>query len=313
MAVRLRERVCKIGEDRRRKGMAVCEISNGEITASVDSHGAELKSLRSVENGTEYMWCGNPAYWGKTSPILFPFIGMLKNGGYRFRGEPYMMTKHGFARDLEFKLVSHEASEVWFALDADEKTKEIYPFDFKLEIGYRLEGKQLKTLWRVENVSEETIYFSIGGHPAFNCPLHEGDRREDYYLEFDKKDCVRCTVIGTDGLVGDHQVVHELADGLLPVKAELFERDAMVMEDRQLRRISLLTPDKKPYVTVSFQTPVVAVWTPSVVKAPFVCIEPWYGLCDHVDFEGSLEERKWGNEVQPGKRFAAEYLIEVRG
>ncbi len=291
--------------------MAVCEISNGELTAAVDSHGAELKSLRSVENGTEYMWCGDPAYWGKTSPVLFPFIGMLKNGEYRFGGETYPMTKHGFARDMEFRLVSHEASEVWFILDADEETKEKYPFDFKLEIGYRLDGKRLKVLWRVENFSEETIYFSIGGHPAFNCPLYAEDRREDYFLRFDARACIRCTVIGRDGLVDDHHVVHELENGLLPVKAELFDRDAMVMEDGQVHEISLLTPDKKPYVKVSFDTPVVAVWTPERMNAPFVCIEPWYGLCDHVDFDGTLEERKWGNAVEAGKRFAAEYVIQV--
>ena len=292
--------------------MAICEISNGEITASIDSHGAELKSLRSVERETEYMWCGDPAYWGKTSPVLFPFIGVLKNGEYRFQEETYKMTKHGFARDMEFKLVSHDASEVWFLLDADEETKKIYPFDFRLEIGYRLDGKKVKVLWRVENLSEKVIYFSIGGHPAFNCPLNPEDKREEYYLGFGKKDCIRCTVIGTDGLVDDHHVVHELERGLLPVRAELFERDAMVMENGQLREISLLTPDKKPYIRVEFNAPVVAVWTPARIEAPFVCIEPWYGLCDHTDFEGTLEERKWGNEVQPGKRFAAEYTIEVR-
>ncbi len=292
--------------------MAIFEISNGVIMASVDSRGAELKSLRSVEQEVEYMWCGDPAYWGKTSPVLFPFIGVLKNGEYRFQGETYQMTKHGFARDMEFKLVSHEAAEVWFLLDADEETEKIYPFDFRLEVGYRLDGKKLKVLWRVENLSEEVIHFSIGGHPAFNCPLNPEHRREDYYLEFGRKDCIRCTVIGTDGLVDDHHVVHELENGRLPVRAELFEQDAMVMEDGQLQEISLLTPDKKPYIKVAFSAPVVAVWTPAGIEAPFVCIEPWYGLCDHADFEGTLEERKWGNEVQPGKRFAAEYTIEVK-
>lgn len=291
--------------------MAICEISNGEITASVDSHGAELKSLRSVEKEIEYMWCGDAAYWGKTSPVLFPFIGVVKNGKYRFQGETYEMTKHGFARDMEFKLVSHEAAEVWFVLEANEETEKIYPFDFKLEIGYRLEGKSLKVLWRVENLSGEVIYFAIGGHPAFNCPLNQEDERADYYLQFDVKDRICCTVIGTDGLTDDHHVIYELENGLLPVRAELFERDALVMENGQLHEISLLTPDKKPYIKVEFNTPVAAVWTPARMNAPFICIEPWYGLCDHAGFEGTLEERKWGNEVQPGKRFVEEYLIKV--
>lgn len=293
--------------------MAIFEISNGEVTASVDSHGAELKSLRIAGSGTEYMWRGDPGYWGRTSPVLFPFIGTLKNGGYRFQGKTYKMMKHGFARDMEFKLVSHEASEVWFVLDADERTKEVYPFDFKLEIGYRLDGRRVKVLWRVENFSEETVYFSIGGHPAFHCPIRQGERRQDYYLDFGRKDCIRCTSVGWDGLVGARHVVLELENGRLPVRDELFERDAMVMEDGQVQRISLLTPDKKPYVTVSFQAPVAAVWTPAGVQAPFICIEPWYGLCDSADFEGGLEERKWVNAVEPGKRFAEDYVIEVNG
>lgn len=290
--------------------MAICEISNGRITASVDSHGAELKSLRDAVTEEEYMWCGDPAYWGKTSPVLFPFIGKLKDGEYRFLGETYKMSKHGFARDMEFKLVSHEATEVWFLLEADEATMQMYPFNFRLEIGYRLEDKKLRVLWRVDNPSEETIYFSIGGHPAFNCPLYKEDQRADYYMEFDAE-CIRCTVIEPDGLIGDQNVVYELEDGRLPVKSELFERDAMVMEGSQLHRISLLTPDKEAYLKVEFDTPVVAVWTPDGIEAPFVCIEPWYGLCDFADFKGTLEERKWGNEIAPGKRFAAEYSITI--
>lgn len=291
--------------------MAIFEISNGEITVAVDSHGAELRSLRSAVTGEEYMWCGDPFYWGKVSPILFPFIGVLKNGEFRFADETYKMTKHGFARDMEFKLVSHEATEVWFALEANEATRQMYPFDFRLEIGYRLEEKKVRVLWRVENPSEETLYFSIGGHPAFKCPLYEEDKREDYYLEFDAKECIRCTVIGEDGLIGDQNVVYELENGLLSVRSELFARDAMVMENSQLHKISLLTPEKEPYISVAFDTPVVAVWTPAGVEAPFVCIEPWYGLCDFADFEGTLEERKWGQEVAPGKRFAAEYSITI--
>lgn len=291
--------------------MAVCEISNGKLTAAVDSYGAELRSLRKAETGEEYMWCADPAFWGKVSPNLFPFIGMLKNGEYRYGGETYKMTKHGFARDMEFQLMSHEAAEVWFALEANEAAKQMYPFDFRLEIGYRLEDMRIKVLWRVENLSEEEMYFSIGGHPAFKCPLADEDKREDYFLQFDEQECIRCTIIGEDGLVGNQSVVYELEKGLLSVKKELFERDAMVMEDNQVHKISLLTPQKEPYIRVEFDTPVVAVWTPATVEAAFVCIEPWYGLCDSADFEGTLEERKWGQRLQPGKRFAADYTISI--
>ncbi|NLL78127.1 MAG: aldose 1-epimerase family protein [Clostridiales bacterium] len=291
--------------------MAIFEISNGRLTVAVDSRGAELKSLRKSESGKEYMWCADARYWGRTSPTLFPLVGGLKEGQYRFNGKTYYMQKHGFIRDKEFKLMSHEATEVWFILESDDETFEIFPFRFRLRIGYRLEGMTLKVLWRVENPSDETIYFSIGGHPAFNCPINRGEKREDCFLRFDKEDAINCTVIGEDGLAGDERRIYELRDGLLPITEELFERDAIIMEDYQVHSISLLTPDKKAYLTTRFELPVVAVWAPAGKNAPFICIEPWHGICDHTDFRGSLQERKWGNAVEPGKCFASGYEITV--
>lgn len=291
--------------------MAIFEISNGKLTASVDSRGAELKSLRKAESGKEYMWCADPRYWGRTSPTLFPLVGGLKNGEYRLNGKTYKMEKHGFVRDAEFKLASHEAAEVWFVLDADEETKKTFPFSFQLRLGYRLENMTLKVLWRVDNPSDETIYFSIGGHPGFNCPIKQGDKREDYFIAFDKKDFISCTAVGNDGLACGERKVYELQDGLLPITEELFEQDAIIMEDYQIHRLSLLTPDKKPYLTASFDLPAAAVWAPAGKNAPFVCIEPWSGICDYTDFEGELSERKWGNEVLPGQCFASGYDITI--
>lgn len=291
--------------------MAICEISNGKITASVDTIGAELKSLRKAESDLEYMWQGDPAYWNRTSPVLFPLVGGLKNGEYRTNGKTYKMGKHGFIRDKEFKLMSQESTELWLVLDSDESMKEVYPFDFKLEIGFRLEDWKLKVMWRVENPSGETIYFSIGGHPGFKCPMNLGEKRSDYFIGFDTKECVCSTAIGNDGLANENKVIYELTDGIIPFTTELFEKDAVVLEDNQVHSISILTPDKKPYVTVNFDTPVVLLWTLEDENAEFICIEPWCGLCDFTDFEGNWEDRKWGNKVEPGKRFTSGYEIIV--
>ncbi len=290
--------------------MAICEISNGKIVVSVDSLGAELKSLRRVDMETEYMWCGDPKYWNRTSPVLFPVVGGLKNGEYHFNDKIYKMPKHGFARDKEFKIVSHETTEIWFMLEADEDTKKMYPFDFKLEIGYRLEDMTLKVFWRVQNPSEDTIYFSIGGHPAFNCPINEKHDRDNYYLGFDAE-YLRCSVIGDDGLISDKKTIYELEERLLPISEGLFEKDAVIMEDHQVHSISLLTPDKKPYIRTEFDTPIIAVWTPAGKKAPFICIEPWCGICDHTNFKGTLQERKWSSELEPGKYFSSGYNIII--
>lgn len=291
--------------------MAICEISNGILTVGVDSRGAELKSLRKADAGTEYMWGADPEYWGRTSPILFPFIGGLRDGEYRTGGKTYKMGKHGFARDKEFLILSQESDELWFVLEADEETKRNYPFEFRLEIGYRLEGKTLKVMWRVENPSKDALYFSIGGHPGFKCPLNKGERRSRYSLLFDEKECIRSTVIGADGLTSDSKIIYELEEGKLPITTELFDRDTMVLEDGQVHRISLVSPDGTSYITVDFDTPVVAVWSKMGVEAPFICIEPWCGLCDNTGFTGTLEERKWGNRIEPGKRFSAGFDITV--
>ena len=291
--------------------MAVYEISNGKITVSVDSRGAEMRSLRRIDTGEEYMWSGNPEYWGKVSPLLFPLVGTLKGNEYCFGGKAYAMGRHGFARYKEFKLVSQVSAEMWLALEADEETRKIYPFDFRLEVGYRLEGMRVKVLWRVENPSDEPVYFSIGGHPAFRCPFNSGEDRSGYYLDFDGNETIQCTRLDENGLISERKVVYKTEGGMLPVREELFCEDAMIMENGQLHSIALLTPEKKPYIRVEFAMPVVAVWTPAGKNAPFICIEPWYGTSDSSDFAGTWEERKWGNKVEPGKRFAAEYTVDI--
>ncbi len=196
-------------------------------------------------------------------------------------------------------------------MEADEETKKHYPFDFRLEAGYRLEGMGVKALWAVENLSGENLYFSIGGHPAFRCPFGQGEERDSCYLGLEGKKTICCTRLDGNGLMSGKKVNYETEDGLLPIKEELFREDAMIMEDGQIHSVSLMTKDKKPYITVEFAMPVVAVWTPAGKKAPFICIEPWYGTSDAADFNGSLEERKWGKQLEPGKRFTADYLVKI--
>ena len=151
--------------------MALFQISNEKITIQVDSLGAELKSLKSVAQGKEYMWDADPAYWKRTSPVLFPFVGGLKDGVYRAKGKEYPMGQHGFARDMEFQLKSQVAAEIWFRLESNEETLAKYPYSFVLEIGYELSGDSVIVKWRVKNPAQETMYFSIGGHPGFLCPI----------------------------------------------------------------------------------------------------------------------------------------------
>lgn len=289
--------------------MALFQISNDQITIQVDSLGAELKSLKSVPDYREYMWHGDPAYWGRTSPVLFPIVGGLKGGVYRLDGKEYPMGQHGFARDMEFQLNSQVASEIWFSLSSDQETLKKYPYPFKLEIGYELSGRTVVVKWRVAGQGNDPLWFSIGGHPGFLCPIDPGTDQTQYKLIFDAKDQVVSSCI-EGGLLGDEKKAYALRDGVLPITADLFDNDALVIENDQVHSVALARPDGTPYLTVDFDAPLFGVWSPPKKKAPFICIEPWYGRCDRADFTGDFKEREWGQKIA-GSAFEASYRITV--
>ncbi len=289
--------------------MALFQISNEKITIQVDSLGAELKSLKSLPDNREYMWHGDPAYWGRTSPVLFPIVGGLKGGKYRLDGREYAMGQHGFARDMEFQLKSQVATEIWFTLSDDEETKKKYPYPFRLEIGYELTGRTVVVKWRVSGQGKEPVWFSIGGHPAFLCPIDPGTDQTQYRLVFDAGESIVSSCI-EGGLVGKEKKTYPLRNGMLPITADLFDEDALVIEGDQAHSVALARPNGKPYLTVTFDAPLFGVWSPPKKKAPFICIEPWYGRCDSVDFTGDFKDREWTQKLSGGD-FEAAYQITI--
>ena len=291
--------------------MALYELKNDRISIAVESRGAELKSLKRADTGKEYLWCGDAKYWGRTSPILFPFVGGLKDREYRTGGKTYSMTQHGFARDMEFELLSRKEDEIWFELSSDGETLKKYPFEFVLKAGYRLEGSRAAVMWQVENPGKADLHFSIGGHPAFNCPLEEGEEQGECFVDFGDVDEVACTRISEKGLATNCLDVYPLTDGKLALTANLFDHDALVIENSQTDTAALCGKDGNRYLKVTMSAPLFGIWSPPGKKAPFVCIEPWYGRCDDENFEGTLEERKWGNRIAPGEVWKAFYTVEV--
>lgn len=291
--------------------MAVYELKNDVIAISIDSHGAELKSLKKLATGTEYMWCGDAKYWGRTSPVLFPFVGSLKNKEYRTKGRTYPMCQHGFARDMEFELLSTTEDEIWFVLKSNEETLAKYPYEFILKLGYRIKDSEVQVLWQVENPGQEALPFSIGGHPAFNCPIEDDTRQSDYFLDFGDVSEIISTRPGDQGLATGCMDVYGLTDGKLALTENLFDHDALIIEDNQTKEVSLCRKDGTPYLTVRMEAPLFGVWSPPGKQAPFVCIEPWYGRCDSEYFDGTLKEREWGNLIDPGEVWNAFYTIEI--
>lgn len=286
-------------------------IENSMLCVEIDSFGAEIKSVRSKAANQEYMWEGDKKYWGRTSPVLFPFVGSLKNKEYRYKDSTYAMGQHGFARDMEHRMVEKTEDAIWFELVSTEETLAKYPFAFVLRIGYQLMENCVKVLWKVENPSEDKMYFSIGAHPAFRCPIHGEADKAGYQLYFAGVNEVHHH--GNDVATGmslEEDLVLPLENHRAVITPEFFDRCTYMIEGKQTGEVGLEDPQGKRMVTLYFDTPLFAVWSPEGKNAPFLCIEPWYGRCDSDDFTGSLEERKYEQCLEAGACFESSYTMK---
>ena len=285
-------------------------LQNEEIICEMETHGAELKSIKDRKTGREYLWNADPMYWNRTSPVLFPFVGAVKGKKYSFGGRTYNIGQHGFARDMEFAVKSSIETEMWFELRESEETMARYPFKFHLNIGYHIEGRSVTVLWRVKNTNDGVLYFSIGAHPGFMLP--EGSKA--LFRLYDRNGMpvksIKNRVFGEGGCVTEKIQLIDTPDGKLPITEHLFDGDALVIEDNQLGLVEI-RPDKSddPLVSVMFTAPLVGLWSPPHKNAPFVCIEPWYGRCDKESFDGELSEREYEQKLSAGEEFNASYKI----
>ena len=222
-------------------------ISNEQLTIQVSPHGAELCSI--FANGKEYLWQADPAFWKRHSPILFPIVGSVWENEYRNEGIPYTLTQHGFARDMEFTLVSEKEDEIHYRLISNGETLQKYPFPFCLEIGYRIQGKQIEVIWKVKNTGDKEMHFQIGAHPAFYWPEFDANSLERGFFGFDRKDGLKYILISEKGCA-DPSVEYslEMTDGLLPLDTHTFDKDALILENEQVRKVTLYNKEKRAYL-----------------------------------------------------------------
>lgn len=287
-------------------------LANDELAVQVAEHGAELSSIVAKETGKEYMWQADPAFWKRHSPVLFPIVGSVWDKTYRAEGETFTLSQHGFARDRDFALVQKEPHAVRFRLESDAETLKVYPYRFALEIGYRLEGRQVEVLWKVTNLGTTTMHFQIGAHPAFYYPNYVENQPERGYFGFGEPKSLVYRALAEKGCVGDEvRPVPLDADGLLPLDVHTFDIDTFIVENSQISQVDLLDKEKKPYLSLHFNAPVVGLWSPPTKNAPFVCIEPWYGRCDRVNYTGEFKDRDWVNHLEAGESFETSYMIEI--
>lgn len=287
-------------------------ISNGRVYAEIDSLGAELKSLRD-DGGREYLWRGDPAYWGHSSPVLFPVAGALRGDSYVYGGARYDMPKHGFAPGKNFRKTSSRADAAEFRLSADDDTLRIYPFEFSLSVGFALRDRSLAVTFTVENRSKRTMPFAVGGHPGFALPFEEGETIDDVRLRFNKRETARCPLVTPESLLDFGHTFPVLRDeDTLPLRGALREADTLVFEGLNSTSVELYSANSGRGVRVDFPGfGFLAVWHPAVPEPPFVCIEPWTGTGTRTSEGDRLEDKRGTTLLEPGGAAEFSYTITL--
>ena len=278
-------------------------IKNENLSAEIKHFGAELISLKTNQN-REYIWEGNPEFWGKHSPILFPIVGTLKNNSFQHNGLEYHLSRHGFARDMEFELINATENSATFSIQSSEETLKVYPFEFELQIIYTFDENNLSITYKVINKGKYTMPFSIGAHPALALPNHF----ENYAIAFDKEEPLEYYLLEND-LISNKTKKLEVHNKQIPLNYELFKNDALIFKTLQSKSLTILE-NENPILRVHFDDfPSLGIWTK--MNAPFLCIEPWFGYSDTNENSGNLFEKEGIQILESNATFHSKFSIEI--
>ncbi|KQS26743.1 aldose 1-epimerase family protein [Dyadobacter sp. Leaf189] len=286
-------------------------IENEFLRIAVRQAGAELCRIQSKVTGTDFMWNADPDVWPSYAPVLFPVIGAIKNGFVRYNGKDYAVPRHGIVRNNpEVTLVEQTGSSLTFGLKSSEQTMKIYPFAFDFQVTYRLEEQRIMVSHKIVNKGDNEMLFSLGGHPAFKCPVQEGENYSDYYLEFEAVENDSTWLLTKDGLVGNETKKIFDNTNVLHLDHHLFDSDALIFKHLVSKQVSLRSTKSAQVVTVRFDDfPYLGIWAKP--KGDFVCIEPWLGIADSADSDQNFETKEGILQLAAGETFRASFSIEI--
>lgn len=287
-------------------------LKNSLLKLGILPLGAELQKISAVKNDLEFMWDGDPKIWSGHAPNLFPIVGALKGGIFNFENRVYHLPRHGFARHSDnFVVDVHKENHLSFRLSYSEATLQKYPFKFDFLVTYSLEHNQIKITYTVKNRDDETIYFSVGGHPAFKCPVYPGEIYEDYWLQFEHPDTSPTHLLNPDtGLFTSQTETIFKAPGILPLNKNLFDKDALVFKDMKSKNVKLMSKNYGEILNFNFTDfPYLGIWAKP--NANFVCIEPWQGLADSEHSNHILKNKEGVVALEKTQVYRASYSIEI--
>lgn len=289
----------------------IYSLENSKIKITTSVHGAELHSITGKKEGTEYLWNGDQRYWKYHAPHLFPIIGKVMESKYSVDGKTYELPAHGIARISEFEFIAQTENSITFELKYSDESLKVYPYKFSLHITYTLQENSIKVTYTVINLDDKDIYFSIGGHSAFMCPIEKNDKLEDCYLRFNKKETNSIIKVTKDAYISyERKKVLKNTD-IMELSKETFNDGVLIFDDLKSDRIEIKSKNNNKSLSVEFEGfPYVGIWAPNG-GAPFVCIEPWFGHADYEDFSGEFKDREGTINIKPLNEFTCSYNIIV--
>ncbi|SJZ59461.1 aldose 1-epimerase family protein [Anaerorhabdus furcosa] len=274
-------------------------VENDKAILEVGTKGAEITSFKMKDTEIEYMWQGNSEFWAGRNPILFPMVSNTWNKKQIINGKEYFMGNHGLARSAEFEVENVTEYTITMVLKQNEETLKLYPFDFTLRVIYTLCDTKVHIRYQIENHSKETMPFSFGLHPAFNCPLTEGEKFEDYHLEFSNEEVL-------NGLLGPFSLNN---DKKIPCDYSLFESNPTICFEYPQSSSVKLTNGKHGVIVDLVGYRWLAFWTKQ--NAPFMCIEPWHGHGDYSENDLPFDKREGTINLAPNHHYETAYCIEI--
>lgn len=288
----------------------VYSLENDKISVKIKEIGAELCSYFDKKSNREVVWQANPDYWKRHAPILFPIVGKVENNEYKIGDLKYSLSQHGFARDQVFKVKKQNKDSITLQISSNDELFKIYPFNFKLEVEFILKEKELKVLYRVLNISDESIYFSLGAHPGFNVPFNDSSKLSDYKLSFEVTELSDRLLLSSAGFRTGKRHKNWLQSDYINLTEDLFINDALIFDNLKSSFLTIKSQNSKEQVRVGWGNyPHMGIWKP-YNKATFICIEPWNGMADQEKLKGDFKSKFGIVKLPLHKTFECFYTIE---
>lgn len=286
-------------------------IRNQKLTVEISSRGGEFRSVKDAQ-GREYLWQGDAATWTDRGPNLFPYIGRMTNKTYQYRGKTYQMDVHGFLPTSELTLVDQKETELTLRLESSDETRKQYPFEFILDITWKLEDEKISISYHITNTDDKTMYFGIGGHPGFNIPFEDGLKFEDYRIDFGEGARPRSIMLSDDCFILEKDEPLELENGrYLNLRHSLFDNDSIVLKEMP-KEIKLYSEKGNKEIRIAFpDMDYLGFWHWPRVEVDYMCIEPWTSLPSRKDIVENLEKQENLLSLESGKEYLNRWSITI--